>query len=304
MNRLSILAALTAAFLLVPPSQGLAQDGDSDEGSIVPTRAPADKNAVKVRNKFFIKSKRLEITPQIGIVTNNPLNDEVTFGAALTYHFNERFGLEFNGSYAALGGANNTKNLSTAVLSLLPPQERLESIDPAALLTLSAVWTPMYGKINPFGMAVINLDFFFLAGLGYGNEFVEMLSCPDCARGNPAVEVANAFDSPMGQINHLFMLNFGFGVNVFISKWFSFKVDMRVLLTYDQVLNFDDDTAREANRNLASPQGGNPLLNRISCHTDDNAVCKADFPSTFIINIGGSFWVPGDGAVRAKSKPF
>ncbi len=305
MNRLSTVAALIIALLFSTPAASFAQDdGGDDAGEIVPTRAPEEKRAVKVRNKFFIKRNRLEITPQVGIVTNNPLNDEVTFGAALTYHFTERFGIEFNGSYAALGGSANTKNLSTAVLSLLPPQDRLESIDPAALLTLSAVWTPMYGKINPFGMAVINLDFFFLFGLGYGNEFVEMLSCPDCARGNPAVEVANAFDSPNGELNHLFMLNFGLGVNVFVTKWLSLRVDMRVLLTYDQVLNYDDDSAREANRNLASPQGGNPLLNRISCHTNDQAVCKADFPSTFIINIGGSFWVPGDRAVRSKSKPF
>ena len=305
MNRLSTIAAFALALLLFIPCASHAQDdGDDDGGEIVATRAPADKRPVKVRNKFFVKAKRLEITPQIGIITNNPLNDEVTFGAALTYHFTERFGVEFNGSYAALGGAANTKNLSTAVLSLLPPQDRLESIDPATFLTFSAVWTPMYGKINPFGMAVINLDFFFLFGLGYGNEFVEMLSCPECARGNPAVEVANAFDSSMGELNHLFLINFGLGVNVFVTKWLSLRVDLRVLLSYDQVLNYDDDSAREANRNLASPQGGNPLLNRISCHSNDQAVCKADFPSTFIINIGGSFWVPGDRAVRSKSKPF
>jgi len=304
MNRLLTAAALVLALLLTSPTATFAQDDGEDSSEIVTTRAPEDKRAVKVRNKFFIKRKRLEITPQIGIVTNNPLNDEVTFGAAITYHFTERFGLEFNGSYAALGGASNTKNLSTAVLSLLPPADRLESIDPAALFTFSAVWTPMYGKINPFGMAVINLDFFFLFGLGYGNEFIEMLSCPGCNQGIPDVEVANAFDSPMGELNHLFMLNLGFGVNVFVTKWLSLRVDMRVLLTYDQVLNYDDDTARETNRNLASPQGGNPLLNRISCHTNDAAICKADFPSTFIINIGGSFWVPGDRAVRSQSKPF
>jgi len=307
MNRLSIAAALTLSLLLSVPSSAIAQDdedegGSEDDTTIVASRAPSEKRAVKVRNKFFIKGKRLEITPQIGFITNNPLNDEVTFGAAITYHFNERFGIEFNGSYAALGGASNTKNLSAAVLTLLPQQDRLESIDPAALLTLSAVWTPMYGKINPFGMAVINLDFFFLFGLGYGNEFVEMLSCPECALGNPEVQVANSFDSPLGQLNHLFMVNFGLGVNVFATKWLSLRVDMRVLLTYDQVLNFDDDTARAANQALAQAPNGE-LLNRLDCGVS-GAVCRADFPSTFILNIGGSFWVPGDRAVRSKQKAF
>jgi outer membrane beta-barrel protein len=306
MNRLLIAAALMLSLVVSVPLSANAQDDDGDgsneeDTTIVASRAPGEKRAVKVRNKFFIKGKRLEITPQIGFITNNPLNDEVTFGAALTYHFNERFGIEFNGSYAALGGATNTKNLSAAVLSLLPPGDRLESVDPAATFTLSAVWTPMYGKINPFGLAVINLDFFFLVGIGYGNEFIEMLSCPDCGLGDPTVQVANAFDSPMGELNHLFLVNFGVGVNVFATKWLSLRVDMRVLLTYDQVLNFDDDTAREANRNEAI---ANPLLNRIACHDNGAAVCKADFPSTFILNIGGSFWVPGDRAVRSKQKAF
>lgn len=305
MNRPSIAAALMLSLLMAVPVAVHAQDEEDseDNGSIVPSRAPTDKRELKVRNKFFIKGKRLEITPQIGIITNNPLNDEVTFGAAVTYHFNERFGLEFNGSYAALGGTGNTKSLSTAVLSLLPQQDRLESIDPAAFLTLSAVWTPMYGKINPFGLAVINLDFFFYAGLGYGNEFVEMLNCPNCNVGDPTVAISNAESGPNGQLNHLFLINFGFGVNVFVTKWLSLRVDLRVLLTYDEVLNFDDDQARETNRNLAG--GAYPLLNRLDCHPDGTpAVCKADFPSTFILNIGGSFWVPGDRAVRSKQKPY
>jgi len=304
MNRLLTATALALCVLMALPTWAHAQDDDEDDSTVVATRAPADKRAVKVRNKFFIKGKRLEITPQIGIIVNNPLNDEVTFGAALTYHFTERFGLELNASYAALGGADNTKNLSTAVLSLLPPQDRLESIDPGAFLMLSAVWSPMYGKINPFGMAVINLDFYFLAGLGYANEFVEMLSCPGCSQGIPTVEVANAFDSPFGELNHLFMVNLGFGVNVFVTKWLSLRVDLRIMLTTDEVLNFDDDEARNDNQALANPQGGNPLLNRISCHTNDDAICKVDFPSTFILNIGGSFWVPGDRSVRSKQRPF
>ena len=282
---------LAASFLVIAPHSVRAAGSDESTAAIVKTRAPASKRPYKVRNKFFIKKGRLEITPNVGMITTNALNDEVLASLALTYHFSDRIGLEVNGGYAFLGGENNSKSLAVAVLRLLDANFRLESVDPGALVTVSAIWSPMYGKINPFGLAVINLDFFFTFGVGYMNESIEMLSYLVDGAGAERAALAQP-----AELNHLFVLNFGFGAKVLMSKWFSLRLDGRILLTWDQELDYDQDETAELNRGLG------PLANRLSC--DDPSVqdkaCKIVFPTTLILSVGGSFWVPGDKAVRNR----
>ena len=271
----------------------------------MPTRAPTPKKLL-VRNKFFVKKGRLEITPRFGYVSNNALNSEAMAGIALTYHFSERLGLEIGFDYAFLGGTSNTKNLALAVLRLLDPSFRLESVDPGMFLTASAIWYPMYGKLNPFSSAVINLDFFFQFGLGYGNEAVEMLAYePQEACNNPG-EGAGCTPGTEGQslgqepqLNHMFLFNFGFGAKVYLARFVSLRLDGRLYLTWDNVLNFDDDDSAALNRRLG------PLANRMTC--DDTSIaaeekaCKVIFPTSFVLSAGLSFWVPGDKAARRNA---
>ena len=294
-----LLCFLFALAASSAPSPVLAQDdegGGSSAGKdddVVSTRAPVDKRATLVRNKFFYKRGRFEIAPQIGFLSSNALNNEILAGLALTYHVSDKFGVELSGNYALLGGAANTKQLALAVLRLLDPRERLESVDPGAFITLSAVFSPMYGKLNPFGAAVINLDFFFIAGIGYGNENIEMLNL---GASDTGAEVAQlAIDA---QLNHLFLLHLGFGAKVFVSKWFSLRLDARLYVTTDKVLNYDEETAANTNGNLG------PLANRLSC--DDATIdaqdiaCRTTFPTTLVLGVGGSFWLPGDKVARTR----
>lgn len=283
---LLIVAAMALALVGTPASANAADDDDT----IVPTRSPVDKRPTLVRNKFFYKKGRVELAPQFGYISNNALNDEIMLGLGATYHITDKFGVELSGNYALLGGEANTKQLAIAVLRLLDRSLRLESVDPATFVTVSAVLSPMYGKLNPFGLAVINLDFFFVAGLGYGNEHVEMLNY---AVDETGAEVAQlAVDK---QINHMFLVHFGFGAKFFLARWLSLRVDARWYLTVDKVLNFDEDQAAATNRNLG------PLANRLSCHdTSIDVACKTVFPSSFVLGAGLSFWLPGDKVVRAR----
>ena len=93
--------------------------------------------------------------------------------------------------------------------------------------------------------------------------------------------------------NHLFLVNFGFGTKVFITKWLNFRFDARVHITYDQVLDFDTEQAAATNRNLGNQ------ANRTFCHDAGlGALCKPSFPSIFALNFGFGFWAPGDAKVR------
>ncbi len=284
-----LMCSLAAAMLALAggPASAIAGDGDGDD-TVVPTRAVVDKRPTLVRNKFFSKRGRLELTPQFGFISNNPYNDEVMLGLAATYHITDKFGVELSGNYALLSGERNTKQLAIAVLRLLDP-DNLESVDPATFITVSAVLSPMYGKLNPFGLAVVNLDFFFVAGLGYGNENIEMLSY---AVTDQNVETAQfAIDQ---KINHLFLVHLGFGAKFFITKWMSLRLDARWYLTFDKVLNFDEETAANTNRLLG------PLANRLNCDDGSDAACKTIFPSNFVLGAGLSFWLPGQKATLAR----
>jgi outer membrane beta-barrel protein len=297
---LSLLASVLLALPALPSGRVLAAEedegggSDDDGGNIVATRAPKPKRESQVRAKFFTKAKRVEITPQFGFISNNALNNEVMAGLAVTGHFSDRIGLEIAGNYALLGGTANTKNLAIAVMRVIPDASfKLESVDPGLFLTTSLLWSPMYGKINPAGMAVINLDFFFAFGLGYGNESIEMLSCPAGCPGRSQVQMAQKY------LNHLFLLDFGFGARVFASKGFSLKLDARLYVTTDRILDYETPEKRAMNDNLGD------LANRTDCdakagHTQgEDIFCKTVFPSTLVLGVGGSFWAPGDKAARA-----
>jgi outer membrane beta-barrel protein len=295
MTGLRLLTALllAASFVLIGPSPVRAADDDAAT-TIVPSRAPAEKSPSLVRNKYFLKKGRVEFTPRFGYISNNALNDEFTAGLGVTYHLSERLGIEASFDYGVIGGTQNTKQLAIAVLRLLDSSFRLESVDPAAFVSVSAIWSPMYGKINPFSSAVINLDFFFIFGLGYGNEHVEMLSY-----FNDGVS-EQAQLAQQSQINHLFMMNFGFGAKVFVTKWMSLRLDGRLYLTWDNVLNYDEDQAAATNRELGS------LANRLTC--DDASIpanekaCKTVFPTTLVLSAGVSFWTPQQARHRAARK--
>lgn len=295
MTGLRLLTALllAASFVLIGPAHVSAAD-DEAASTIVPTRAPAEKFPSLVRDKFFLKTGRVEITPRFGYISNNALNDEFTAGIGVTFHLSERIGIEGAFDYGVLGGTQNTKQLAVAVLRLLDNNFRLESVDPAAFASVSAIWSPMYGKINPFSSAVINLDFFFIFGLGYGNENIEMLSYYNDGVSERAELAQEA------QLNHLFMLNFGFGAKVFMNKWLSLRLDGRLYLTWDSVLNYDEDLAAATNRNLG------PLANRLTC--DDASIdanqkaCKTVFPTTFVLSAGISFWTPNKATRRSARK--
>jgi outer membrane beta-barrel protein len=305
--RALIASLLALCFLAGTPTLAHAQeDDDGPSGAtIVRTRAPKDKRPQLVRNKFFIKKSRIEIAPRFGYISNNALNSEVMLGLGVTYHFTERLGLEVAGDFAFLSGTSNTKSLAIAVLRLLDPSFRLESVDPTAFVTASAIWYPMYGKINPFATAVINLDFFFVFGVGWGMEQVEMLayepqeSCADPGESSgctPGTEGRSLGQAP--QANHLLVFNFGFGAKVYLAKSVSLRLDGRLYITWDSILNFDEDQAAATNRNLVA------LANRLTC--DDPAItekaCKVVFPTSLVLSAGLGFWAPGDAVARRAAE--
>ncbi len=265
--------------------------GGEDSGTIVSTRAPKEKSPLKVRNKFFSKARRLEIAPFFGLITNNAFNQDLVGGMALAYHFNERFALEVQGQYGFLSGHKNQKGLAVAVLQLLQRDQGflLEATDPGLAASLNLLWSPMYGKINPMGIAVINLDFFFLLGVGYISESVEM------ARLATAEEMAAEGDSNPIRIqsatnNGLLSVNLGLGIKIFVSRSFALRLDGRFYLSLDKTLDYSNADNAASNHRL-DPE----FANRLSCDGDTGqsvARCTTTLQNSFVLTVGGSIFVP------------
>ena len=293
----TLLASLIALCVMAgaPTLAFSADDGDDGPSgaTIVPTRAPKVKREALVRNKFFYKRGRLEIAPRFGYVVNNALNQEATFGLGVTYHFSERLGLEIAGDFAPLSGTANTKSLAKAVLRVLEdPDFRLESVDPLAFVTASLIWYPMYGKLTPFSSFVVNLDFFFLFGIGWSMEYVEMVGMRDFNQDHEAVVIPTAPEP-----NHLFVANFGFGAKWYLTRWLSFRIDGRLYVTWDNVIDFDSEESASHNGKLGE------YANRLDCHegADVDPICKVSFPTTWVVSGTLGFWAPGDKAARQSA---
>ena len=80
---------------------------------------------------------------------------------------------------------------------------RLEATDPGLFATLNLMWSPLYGKINPFGMAVVNLDLYFSIGGGYGFEQVELLQFDPSLQTNGLPENSRPKVTPMNAMTTL-----------------------------------------------------------------------------------------------------
>ncbi|MCK6528903.1 outer membrane beta-barrel domain-containing protein [Myxococcota bacterium] len=282
-----------ACALMLSPTASFAADADEDSdsgvddgGTVVATRAPKEKSPQKVRRKFFSKAKRLEIAPFFGFISNNPFNQDMVGGLALAYHFSERIAVEVQGQYGFLSGTANEKGLAGAVLQLLQSQSEfyLEATDPGIYANVDLIWSPMYGKINPMGLAVINLDFYFALGVGYFGETIEMLRLENDG-------VLNIYSE---QTNSLFAANLGLGMKIFLSRSAALRIDARFYLTLDQTLDFSNTDNASANHRLPGLEA-----NRLSCGAAGSAArCTTSLANSFVVTVGGSFFVPG-----AKKEP-
>jgi len=295
MRRWLKLVTLLAAFGVASPGAFAAVEDDKDDGgpeeagTIAATRAPKERSPLKVRQKYFAKKGRLEIAPQVGLVSNNAFNSDFTLGLGLAYHFSERIALEFQAQYG-LGGSTaagtgylsylgNQKGLTGAVLQLVGEGGvLLEATDPGLYANAEVLFSPLYGKINPMGLAVINLDFYLALGLGYYNEAVEMVGIDDLS-----------LTLPVREINHLFAINAGLGVKVFVSRSVALRIDGRSYITFDETLDYADPDNASQNRRLDKTEA-----NRLACDDpNSSARCALTVGSSVVVTAGVSVFLPG-----------
>jgi len=257
-------------------------EGEDEDGGKADEPGGAELTA-PIATPASSAGKSVTLSPRFSFLGGNALNEEITLGFTVDLWPSEVAGIEFNLSAFPLAGADNSKTLATAVLGLLPPQSRLESNDRVMSFTASLITAPFAGTLAPPGAPPVFIE--FLAGVGGGLEVadVEMLACPGCNQGIAEVEVVNT-ESPSGQRYVRPVANLLIGSRLFPKPGFGLRVDLRLMGGPVTVLNFDDALARETNNSILGSQ--DPLLNRRSCLTSSDAVCRVALESSLTIEFG------------------
>lgn len=190
-----------------------------------------------VQNRFFLKSKRFELTPMVGFVPTNQFASRFNFSLGFGYHFNEALAVSGIFTYAPDLGKNDTSNLVLLLLQEADAKtsdpdfrQPLDKVELSA--ALGVTWSPFYGKINLFGEVVANFDFWFFLGVGFvlENEWQARLLQPNDAGYNPdrpdfAVDKVGTEAWPAGVL--------GLGANFFITQTVALRLDGRIFLYPD-----------------------------------------------------------------------
>lgn len=201
-----------------------------------------------VQNRFFLKTKRFEVTPLLGFGPNNAFADRFpTASLGFGYHFTEQLALSGIFTYAPDLGKNDVKALVPILLNRADDPDFQQPFDKVTLAaSLGVTWSPVYGKINILGETVLNFDFFAFLGVGFvlQNEYVaiENSNVPDGASLN------DTFNITPGESEVRFAPAIGFGGNFFVSQTVAIRLDARFFLFPDDLPQYDPTEPVEGTR--------------------------------------------------------
>ncbi|MEC8193144.1 MAG: outer membrane beta-barrel domain-containing protein [Myxococcota bacterium] len=182
-----------------------------------------------VQNRFFLKEGRIEATPILGYVPNNPMVKRYVGGLLGAYHFSETFAAEGAFLYSPDLGQNDLKGL-THTLVAIPGAAQSESefqqpLDKMIMgATFAARWAPFYGKINLIGESVLNFDAYGVAGLGMLSlqSYYAQYDEEAAAAGDPTPTVLDPIEKKA-----VLTPNLGIGFNFFLNQTLALKIDAR-----------------------------------------------------------------------------
>lgn len=223
--------------------EGMTRD-ETTESVALP---PAKRKIIKtLQPKFFLKIGRFEVTPFVGMVTNDPFIRRIMFGGDVAYHFTELFAFELQGSFDPNFGEGDWKPIThqiTGANQVSPEISRM-----MWHLTGNFNYSPFYGKLATVGRTTVMFDIYgtFGAGVVGTADDLELIGNV----GDPRAEASRTQVHPT--------LSFGGGLRVAFNKTFALRFEARSL-SYIGVL---ESTKLELKNNLALMLGGSVFFGR------------------------------------------
>ncbi len=234
------LGVLGTAFGGVTPAHAAGTD-DAPPGveALEAFRNPEPRRN-PVTNRFFLKSRRFEITPLLGTVPNNAFSSRFTVSVNLAYHLTEQLSVQAMISFAPDLGKRDVKSLVPILLRQSSDQSFEQPLDKVTLSTAIGVgYAPVYGKINLLGETVLNFDFYGFLGIGLVTQteyYATRSANADNAQTNDEY-----FDLTPSQNEVRAAPTLALGANFFLSQLVALRLDGRMLLVIDDKPAYDRD---------------------------------------------------------------
>jgi outer membrane beta-barrel protein len=247
-----LLPACLAAMSWLTPGEARAEDETPPGLQALDEFRNGRNMRNPVLNRFFLKGKRFELSPQFGIVPNNPFARRITVGLGLGYHFNEQLSVQGLFSFAPDLGTRDVKPLTAELLRLASDDSFEQPLDKVSLSAAFGVqYAPFYGKINVLGETVASFDFYGFLGLGfvlqqeyYATENPNFTGTIDPA--DPSTRSAVNLTKGDLQIRPAPVV--GVGGNFFLTSAVALKLDGRFTLYVDDKPVYDRDNPPEGLR--------------------------------------------------------
>lgn len=239
MNRLPLWLLL--ASLLSAPAFAASEDEAGDVSEVDKDSSGPLKDRVRpVSGHLFLMNGRFEASPGVGVSLRDAFWQKVSFGVALTYHFNEEIGLGLRAAYnlSLISGAAQICDPESGLCSE-PLREELTTRNgqPANvayglmsfLTSLDLQWAPLYGKIALFSESVLNFNMYILAG--------------------PAFLLYGPTNTPtVGG-------NVGVGFRFFVNKWLTVRLELRDVIYYEEGVNLGGTQLNSVRNQLMTELG-------------------------------------------------
>lgn len=233
------------------------RDAAQDDASIAEARGreqvslpPPRKKLIKtLQRKYFLKMGRGEVTPYVGIVTNDPFLRRILFGASLGYHLNELLEIELNGGYSptfGVDGRGDYKVVTGQITDQNAVAPELSRLTGHATLNLN--FSPLYGKVATRGRGAIIFDIYGLFGMGFAYTVDDLVVTN--SEGQAFAEATRNQFHPA--------ISFGGGLRVAFTKSFAVRFEARSL----SYIGTFESTSLELKNNLALMLGGSIFFGR------------------------------------------
>lgn len=142
--------------------------GDAPAGETGKVSATSEADQLKqdkafitvVQRQRFLKKKRFELQPQVGISVNDPFVRHVTVGAELNYWITNRFAVGLTGTAFIGNKTSRYTNIRFQESVLLTANKTLWQA------SANVLYNPFYGKIAVFNRALVHWEAYIQGGGG------------------------------------------------------------------------------------------------------------------------------------------
>jgi len=211
-----------------------------DTSNVVLPGEERERRIIKtLQRKTFLKLGRMEWTPNVAFVSNDPFLNRYIVGSGLAYHLTEIFAMELNLGFSPDLGDTDWKPLTDQLVNnnhVSPDISKLTYFGNAAF-----AFSPIYGKAAVLGRNIINFDIFGAFGMGATRTVDDLEALQKV--GDPVAEATQYQIHPT--------TNFGGGLRIIFNESTALRFDGRSLIYIETV----DSTTLEMKNNFIV-QGG------------------------------------------------